>query len=76
MNTKELKKITKDTIELETTFSFLSFKSVDKKKGIVGSICKSSLGNIIELKSVITDKKIELQSSGEGIILISHFKSY
>lgn len=75
MNTKELKKITKDTIELETTFSFLSFKSVDRKKGIVESMCKSSLGNIIEVKSVLSSKKIELQSPGEGIILISYFKS-
>ncbi len=73
MNTKELKKITRDTIELETTFSFLSFKSIDRKKGIVESMCKSSLGNIIEVKSFITNKKIELQSLGNGIILISYF---
>jgi len=76
MNSKELRKTTRDIIELETSFSILSFLKVDKKNSVVEVSCKTgTFGNIVTLISTIVGDRIELQSPGQGVILIKRIKN-
>jgi hypothetical protein len=74
MTTKELRKISRDTIEYETSFSINSILNIDRKKSTVQIECTDRFNGRVILQTRIIEGKIEITSPGQGTILVQKIK--
>lgn len=67
--TKQLRTLSRDLIELETSYQVMEVLNVDRS-GIVKMKCKTTFQNSVEIQAVFTDGKARLEAPGMGTLLI------
>jgi len=67
---KQLQKLAKDLIELETSYQVMEIVSSDSKTGTVKIKCQTGFGNTVDISAVFRDGKARLEAPGMGTLLI------
>ena len=67
---KQLSKMAKDTIELETSYQVVDIIGSDSKTGTVKIKCKTTLQNIVEILAIFRDGKVRVEAPGMGTLLV------
>jgi hypothetical protein len=69
LTTKQLRKLARDLIELETSYQVVDILNVDKS-GVVKIKCKTTFQNTVEILAIFKDGKARIESPGMGTLLV------
>ncbi len=70
---KQLCKMAKDTIELETSYQVVEILGSDTRTGTVKIKCKTTFLNIVEILAVFRDGKLRIEAPGMGTMLVKRY---
>lgn len=67
---KQLCKMAKDAIELETSYQVVEIVKSDAKTGTVKMKCQTTFQNIVELLATFREGKVRIEAPGMGTLLV------
>jgi len=67
---KQLRKLARDVIELETSYLVVCIVECNAESGSVIIKCRTTFGNEVDIKTVFRDGKVRLEAPGMGTLLV------
>ena len=73
LTSKQLRKLARDIIELETSYEVMEIVQSDVKSGTVKMQCKTTFENVVEIQAVFRDGRVRLEAPGMGTMLVKRY---